>query len=106
MLFISRLGSPLTQPKASFQQRAGIDITASLKLGAGNLHGIIISGVANNAVVTLYDNTTAAGTIIWTSGPLGANVLPFMLDMKGIPFSTGLSIGLTGANLNTLVMYE
>lgn len=103
---ISRLGSPTTQPKDNFLQRVGIDISATLKLGAGNLHGVVLSGITNNAVVTIYDNTTATGTIKWTSGTLTANGLPFEIDLKDIPFSVGLTVSITGANLNVLTMYE
>jgi len=45
-----------------------------------------LSGVSNNAVITLYDNITNAGTIIWSSGTMGANAVPFPVDFKGIPF--------------------
>ena len=103
---ITRAGIPQTQPARVFSQRAGTDVTDVVKYGPGGLHGVVLSGITNNAVVTLYDNIAASGTVIWTSGPLTANGLPFEIDMKDIAFSTGLTVYLTGANLNVLTMYE
>jgi len=54
------------------------------------MHGIAVSGVINNAVITLYDNTTNSGTILWASGTQGANAVPYSIDFKGLPFFTGL----------------
>lgn len=101
---ISRMGSALTQPLSKFQsgQTAGL----VLKYGAGNLHLIAISGVTNNSVVTLYDNTAASGTILWSSGTMASNALPFSIDLKGLTFSTGLTLAITGANANATVIYE
>lgn len=99
-----RLGSAHAQAKSYFQQ--GLTAGVTIKLGAGNLQGVVLSGITNNSVLTIYDNTAASGTVIWTSGPLTSNGLPFFIDTKGIVFSTGLSITITGAALNALIMYE
>lgn len=101
---VARFGIPQMQPKSAFVQ--GLTAGVNLKNTPGNLHGIILSGITNNSVLTVYDNTTAAGTVIWASGPLVSNGLPFYLDMKGIPFSVGLSVSVTGAALNALMLYE
>lgn len=101
---IHRQGEPLTQPKSFFQQ--GLTAGVTLKNGAGNIHGMILSGITNNAVVIIYDNTAASGTVIWSSGSLVSNGLPFFVEMKGIPFSNGLTLAITTANCNCLVMYE
>lgn len=102
--FIHKIGIPQTQPTSKFIQ--GLNAGTILKYSPGNLHGMILSGITNNSVVTLYDNVAASGTVIWTSGPLVSNGLPFMLDMKGIPFSSGLTVAITGAKMNIMVMYE
>lgn len=101
---VHRLGQQLAQARSYFQQ--GLTAGVNLKLGAGNLHGIVLSGITNNSVLTVYDNTAASGTVLWTSGPLTSNGLPFFIDLKGITFSTGLTITVTGAALNALMMYE
>lgn len=101
---IVRFGIAETQKNSIFQQ--GTTAGRTVKIGAGNIHGVILSGITNNSVVTLYDNTTATGTVIWSSGPLTPNGLPFGVDMKGITFSNGLTLAITAANANCLVMYE
>ncbi|HET8688158.1 MAG TPA: hypothetical protein VFM18_16105, partial [Methanosarcina sp.] len=101
---IHRMGLALSQPKSYFQQ--GLTAGVTLKNGAGNLHSVILSGITNNSVLTLYDNTAASGTVIWTSGPLTSNGLPFAIPIEGIPFSNGLTISITGAALNALIIYE
>lgn len=99
-----RMGLPATQPVSKFQ--SGTTAGVTLKTGSGNLHGCIISNVTNNAVVTLYDNTAASGTTIWSSGAMGAQTIPFSLDFKGIEFNTGLTETVTGAAANVLCTYE
>lgn len=101
---IRRLGNASTQPISKYQ--AGTTAALVLKLGAGNLHGIAISGVANNAVATLYDNTAASGTIIFSTGAMGANTVPFAIEMHDLPFSIGLTLAITGANCNVTTIYE
>jgi len=32
--------------------------------------------------------------------------IPFSIDMKGLPFYTGLTMVISGANSNALVIYE
>ncbi len=101
---ISRLGLPNTQPVSRFQ--SGLTAGVNLKGGPGNIHSVIISAVLNNSVITLYDNTTATGTILWSSGAMTASALPVSIDFKGITFNTGLTLAITGANANIAVLYE
>lgn len=101
---ISKMGIPQTQPTSFFQQ--GITAGVTLKLSAGNLHGLVISNITNNANVTLYDNTSAAGTVIFSTGAMAANTTPFSLDLKNLPFFIGLTLVIATANCNCLVMYE
>jgi hypothetical protein len=100
----ARFGIPQMQPVSKFVQ--GLTAGVNLKNTPGNLHGVILSGITNNSVLTLYDNTSAVGTVLWTSGPLTSNGLPFELDFKLIPFSVGLSLSITGFALNALVIFE
>lgn len=101
---IRRLGPLLSQPTSKYQ--AGTVAALVLKYGLGNLHGVSISGVANNSVVTLYDNTAASGTILWSSGAMSANATPFAIPLHGLPFFTGLTLAITAANSNCTVIYE
>ena len=100
---IAKMGTQTTQPRSFFQ--SGVT-TSTVKIGPGNLHGLVLSSITNNAVVTLYDNTSATGTILWSSGALVQNGLPFNIDMKGVSFNTGLTIAVTGAATSVMVMIE
>lgn len=101
---IYRLGNLETQPTSVYQ--AGTTAGVICKYGAGNLHGLIISGIVNNAVVTLYDNFAASGTVLWSSGAMSANTTPFSIDFHNAPFSNGLTLVIGTANCNVLVIYE
>lgn len=101
---IYRLGNLSTQPISAFQ--SGTTAGRVLKYGAGNLHGLVVSGVVNNSDIILYDNTAASGTILWESGAMGAQTQPFPLDMHEIPFSNGLTLVISGANSNVFIAYE
>lgn len=100
---IRRFGQLLTQPVSRYVSGQQTQI---LKYGTGNLHEVVLSGVVNNSVVTIYDNTSATGEIIWSSGAMGAQTIPISVDLKGLPFFNGLTIAITGANSNALVVYE
>lgn len=101
---IRRLGSFSTQPTSRYQ--AGTTAGIVLKYGPGNLHGIMITNVSANAVVTLYDNTAASGTILMSTGTMGALTQPFDLELHDIPFAIGLTLAITGANATVTVAYE
>lgn len=101
---IYRLGPLTTQPINKFQ--SGTIASYVCKYGAGNLHGGMVSNVTNNAVITIYDSTSASGTILWSSGAMGAQTIPFPLDFHDIPFSKGLTFAITGANCNLFLAYE
>jgi hypothetical protein len=57
-------------------------------------------------VITLFDNTTTAGTVMFSTGQMSANVVPFSLPFAGVPFSNGLSLSISGAAANCTVLYE
>ena len=100
---IKRLGKMLSQPRHKYQTGQS---TSVLKYGAGNLHSIVVSSVVNQAVITLFDNTTTAGTVMFSTGQMSANVVPFSLPFAGVPFSNGLSLSISGAAANCTVLYE
>lgn len=100
---IRRLGRDITQPTSGRQ--AGIG-TLVLKRGPGAIHSLDLTAVANNAVVTLYDNTAASGTTIWSSGALAALTQPFDVDLHDVQFTTGLTVDVTVASATATVIYE
>jgi hypothetical protein len=105
---ILREGRDSTAPISFFQ--SGTTAGINLKIGAGALRSIVISNITNNAAITLYDNTASSGTILWASGAIptggGANPGVIYVDLKEIPFYTGLELAITTANCNVLVVYE
>lgn len=103
---ILRLGRELTQP-TSYYHAAGTTAGVVLKRGSGTLHGIGLFSISNTSVVTLYDNTAASGTVLWTSGSMGANTAPFDVNaLKGVPFFIGLTLVVASANSGCTVVYE
>lgn len=101
---IVRYGSLITNPTSHFE--SGQIAAQVLKYGPGAVRGLVISNIDNNANVILYDNTAASGTVIWNSGQMPSNATPFDIDMHGLPFSTGLTLAITTADCDTLVVYE
>lgn len=100
---IRRLGQLLTQPTSRFQQNVG---TVNCKYSPGNVHGVVVSGVQNNAVIQLFDSVGTSSSLLWSTGAMGAITTPFSIDLKGIPFFTALTMSVTAASANALVMYE
>lgn len=104
---IRRLGSLISQSTSKFQ--SGITAGNICKYGPGNLHQIIISSVSSGAVITIYDNIAASGTILWsgtvTFGPQGGSNL-YSLDFKGIPFYYGLTLVIATQTANVMLIYE
>lgn len=103
LLTILRLGRLETEAISDYQ--SGQTAEKILKYGAGELKIAVISGVANNSVITLYDNISTSNTL-WSSGAMGAQTQPFSLDFGGLPFSTGLTLSISGANSNITTVYE
>jgi len=101
---VSRLGQLLNQPTSHYQ--SGTTAGVVFKYGPGNLHGVAISGVSNNSVITLYDNVASSGSVLWSSGSMSAQTIPFSLNLFGIPFSIGLTLVIASANSTVTVMYE
>jgi hypothetical protein len=96
---IYRFGELSTSPRYAQISSA---TTTILKYGAGMLHNIVVNNPTNNAI-TVYDNTSAAGSVIAIINP-GASATPFALDYH-VPFGTGLTI-VTAGTPNITCVYE
>jgi hypothetical protein len=102
---IHRLGNALSQTTSYYfasAQTAGVN----LKLGAGNLHAIVVNSVANTSVITLADSTSALTPVITALTANNATTTPYTIDFKGMPFFNGLRLGVTTANASLTVIYE
>ena len=101
---IARLGQLLTAP-TSYYHATGTTAGVNLKIGAGCVHGLIISNITNNSVITLSDSVTDLTNTIFALTS-AAQAQPSSIDMKGLPFYTGLRLTVSGANASAVVIYE
>jgi len=101
---IARLGRESTQGISKYQ--SGTTTGIIYKYGPGLLHKLLVSNVSNTSNITFYDNIVASGTIIWSSGSMGSQTTPFSIDCGELPFFTGLTIVISGANCNVTTVYE
>ena len=84
---------------------AGVDAGQTLKSGNGSIYTINLSTINNNASITLYDNTTASGTILWAFDSGGVDRAG-SFNFGVLNFDTGVTIVQTGAGTKTTVGYE
>jgi hypothetical protein len=106
---IHRLGSALTLPKSYYHALGTTAATGTnLKVGAGSIHAIMVSGVAATSVVTLADSASAATPVICTSNSMPEITTPFSVQFGpvGCPFHTGLQLMVLTANAVVTVIYE
>ena len=102
---IKRLGPLLTQPTSKYQSGTTAATGVICKYGAGNLHQVLVGGVASNgSVMTLYDGLSNNAPVIF-SGTFQANT-NWSWDFKGTPFINGLTLVIATQNANVLVIYE
>lgn len=105
---VARFGIPQMQPTYAFVQ--GLTAGQNLKNSPGEIHGITISGVVNNSVITLYDTATipipGGAKVIWSTGPMTNNTFPFNIPADTVPFHIGLSVAITGAAANAWIKYD
>lgn len=101
---IARFGISEVQKDSYYQ--AGTTAGVVLKYGPGVLHELVLSGITNNANVTLYDNTAASGTIIFSTGAMPANATPFALNLGSVAFNIGLTLVVATAAANAYVVFD
>jgi hypothetical protein len=109
---ISRLGHISSNPTSA---RINTLATQVLKYGPGQVHRIIIGTLpVASGTVTIYDNTSAAGTVLWSGtllrgtssgGGVAANI-PQSLDFGGLPFNLGLTVVTAGNAPDMTIIYE
>lgn len=100
----ARFGISDMEKKGTFQ--SGLTAATIIKHDVGNLHELTISAVANNAQIILYDSVTASGKILFDTGLMPAQTIPISLSMGGVHFNMGLTIAITGAAANCLVIWD
>lgn len=101
---IARFGIPQTQVDGFWQ--SGITAGVQLKYGPGNVWGVALSGIANNATVVLYDGTSTAGRVIYSTGAMGAQTIPIFIPLYGEAFNDGLFLVISGATANAKVNFD
>lgn len=95
------------RPGWSFSNLTG-SATTTVKSGAGVLHSIVINRSALSGTITIYDNTAGSGTKI---GTITYGVLTLLTDppinaVYDVSFATGLTLVLSGTNLDITVSYR
>jgi len=100
----ARFGISDMEKKATFQ--SGLTAETIIKHDVGNLHDITISSIANNSQIILYDNIAASGKILFDTGMMPANAIPISLNMGGVHFNIGLTLAITTAASNCLVIWD
>lgn len=110
LLVIARFGVADQQVDGYFQQGLTGASGVVLKYGPGTLRNVVLTGVTNNAVVTLYDGTCspvpASGVVIVSTGTLPAQTAPVDLPGDDEAFNDGLCLLITGAAANAWVHFE
>ena len=82
----------------SYSETNEVTATGTAKTGNGILlGGLLTAGAAADARAVIYDNTSAAGTIIREVAALTGCTTPLGLPAGGVHFGTGLHAVLTGA---------
>ena len=102
--YIARQGELRTEVTSNYQ--SGTTAGVTLKQGAGNLHGGIISDVVAGSIITIYDSLSATGKVIYASGSMEKKTNPFNIDFYKLQFSTGLTLAITVQNSNVTLVYE
>lgn len=82
---------------------AAAPTTTVVKTGAGILHTVTLNKPTATAVITIYDNTAASGTVLGTI-TVPASPQPVTLTYD-ITFSTGLTITTATAASDITVSY-
>ena len=93
-----------TIPVGASFQNITTATTTTVKSGSGYLYALIFNKPVALSVVTIYDNTSAAGTKIATiTMPAALLTQQLVQEFFGLKFNTGLTIVTTGTDDITVV---
>ena len=82
---------------------ANTGVNALVKTGPGTLHSVTVAAAADAATVIVYDNTSAAGTVICKlSAPLTGSAHA-VLDAN---FAVGCYVAVTGTTPSATVTFK
>lgn len=106
---ICRLGSAETDTTTKYT--TGTQAGVLCKVGPDKIKSIVLSSITNAANITFFDNVTATGTTIWSSGAIvvANSVNPGIVTIApkvGWNFYTGLTYVVAGASMSVCVEYE
>lgn len=120
LIYIRRPGSQSTEPveqgnpfpvelsNSYVPPFLGLQFTASqlVKSGQGYLHTITLSatGTPTAAALTIYDNTTNSGTVLFQHTFAAAAFVPVTL-LLDIPYTRGLYANVAVANVSIVLSY-
>lgn len=77
--------------------------SALVKTGPGKLHSVNLAAAGDAATAIVYDNTSAAGTIICKLSAAANTSESHVLDVS---FGTGLYVALTGTTPSSTVAFQ
>ncbi len=100
----ARFGIPEMEKKGTFI--SGTTAATIIKHDIGNFHEITISAVSNNAQIVIYDNIAASGKVLFDTGAMPSQTVPLSLAMGSVHFNIGLTIAITGASANCLIVWD
>lgn len=87
--------------------------TSTVKSGAGVLHAVVINDNTTSGTLTIYDNTSGSGTILFQleCGSPSGGILsssgrpgPFSTGALGLEFTTGLTVVTSGSTSNDVTI--
>jgi len=79
---------------------------ANLAKGFAAVGKVAVTQPATASTLVIADGQTLTCNASVTLGTMAANATPFSIDLKNLPFFTGLTLTISGANSNATVIYE
>lgn len=80
--------------------------TTTVKSGSGRLHTLCLNNLSSGGLITMWDNTSASGTLIASIVQAGGTSSSNSCMVFDIEFSTGLTITTTVASNDITVTYQ
>lgn len=86
--------------------QSGIVSEILIKQRSGQLVGMILSKIENNAQVKLFDGSVSGGELLWDSGAMENKTIPFHIAFYDLPFEDYLSLSVETASADVLLIYR